>query len=104
VGQRRVAAFAARDLLIMVNSSMPDQVDMAAGSPQPSEPADPLLTVDDVCGWFRVTKDWVYDEVEARRLPFVRLGRKHLRFRTKDLQVYLAARVEGRVTEADQAR
>ena len=30
---------------------------------------DELLTVDDVCAWFRVTRDWIYDEVEAGRLP-----------------------------------
>lgn len=27
-----------------------------------------LLTVIDVCAWFKVTRDWVYDEVEAGRL------------------------------------
>jgi excisionase family DNA binding protein len=51
-----------------------------------------LLTVDDVCRWFVVTRDWVYDEVEAGRLPFVRLGRRHLRFRREDLDHYLADR------------
>src|SRR5207344_2604883 len=42
------------------------------GSPRPWE--DELLTVDDVCAWFKVTRDWIYDEVEAGRLPFLRLG------------------------------
>ena len=51
-----------------------------------------LLTVEDVCRWFAVTKDWVYDEVEAGRLPFIRLGRKHLRFQKHELDRYLAAR------------
>ena len=50
-----------------------------------------LLTVDDVCAWFKVTRDWVYDEVEAGRLPYLRLGRKHLRFDRDELTDYLAA-------------
>lgn len=52
---------------------------------------DELLTVDDVCAWFKVTRDWVYDEVEAGRLPYIRLGRKHLRFRRHELTNYLSA-------------
>ena len=48
-----------------------------------------LLTVQDVCEWFQVTRDWVYDEVEADRLPYLRLGRKHLRFRRAELLAYL---------------
>lgn len=51
-----------------------------------------LLTVADVCALFKVTKDWVYDEVEAGRMPSLRLGRKHLRFRRRDLEEYLAGR------------
>jgi excisionase family DNA binding protein len=52
---------------------------------------DELLTVDDVCAWFQVTRDWVYDEVEAGLLPFLRLGRKHLRFDRGELVGYLNA-------------
>jgi excisionase family DNA binding protein len=59
-----------------------------------TEPSDgtalDLLTIADVCALFKVTKDWVYDEVEAGRLPHVKLGRKHLRFRRRDLESYLA--------------
>jgi excisionase family DNA binding protein len=51
-----------------------------------------LLTVVDVCELFKVTRDWVYDEVEAGRMPSLRLGRKHLRFRRRDLEEYLAGR------------
>jgi excisionase family DNA binding protein len=56
------------------------------------EDIDQLLTVDDVSAWFQVTKGWVYDEVEARRLPHLRLGRKHLRFRRPQLEQYLDTR------------
>lgn len=59
-----------------------------------AEPSDgaglDLLTVADVCALFKVTKDWVYDEAEAGRLPHVKLGRKHLRFRRSELESYLA--------------
>jgi len=56
---------------------------------------DQLLTVDDVCAWFKVTRDWVYDEVEAGRLPYLRLGRKHLRFLYSELKDYLEAASRG---------
>ena len=65
------------------------------GMPEPqTEPMNDLelLTVADVCDLFRVSKDWIYDEVEAGRLPYVRLGRKHLRFRRHDLVGYLENR------------
>ena len=55
----------------------------------PAGDAEELLTVEDVCRWFKVGPSWVYDEVEAGRLPFVRLGRKHLRFHPSELREYL---------------
>jgi excisionase family DNA binding protein len=41
------------------------------------------------CAWFKVTRDWIYDEVEAGRLPYLRLGRKHLRLDRGELTHYL---------------
>jgi excisionase family DNA binding protein len=61
-----------------------------------------LLTVDEVCAWFKVTRAWVYDEVEAGRLPYLRLGRKHLRFRRRELTDYLAAAVRQPAPRARQ--
>jgi excisionase family DNA binding protein len=57
--------------------------------PDPSQGVDELLTVHEVCDWFKVSKDWVYDEVEAGRLPYVRLGRRHLRFPRSELEQYV---------------
>ena len=54
-----------------------------------------MLTVDELCAWFKVSKDWVYDEVEANRLPYVRLGRRYLRFRRHELERYLDSRTLG---------
>jgi excisionase family DNA binding protein len=65
--------------------------DQRAPAP-PASDADDLLTVAEVCAWFKVQASWVYDEVQADRLPFVRLGRQHLRFRRGDLRAFLAAR------------
>jgi excisionase family DNA binding protein len=53
---------------------------------------DELLTVDEVCAWFKVATSWVYDEVEAGRLPYVRIGRQHLRFRRSELRQFIESR------------
>jgi excisionase family DNA binding protein len=55
----------------------------------PGGDLEEILTVDQVCTWFQVTRDWVWDEVEAGRLPYVRLGKRHLRFRRSQLEDYL---------------
>lgn len=47
-----------------------------------------LLTVADVTAWLQISRDWLYDEVEAGRFPAVRVGRR-LRFRTHEVQEYL---------------
>jgi excisionase family DNA binding protein len=57
--------------------------------PNSMEQFERLLKVDAVCNWFGVEPDWVYDEVEAGRLPFIRLGRRNLRFLRSQLQEYL---------------
>ena len=50
--------------------------------------SDDLMTPDNVCALLKVTKDWLYDQVQARRIPHVRLGR-HLRFRRSEQGVDL---------------
>jgi excisionase family DNA binding protein len=47
-----------------------------------------LLTLDELVTLLKVRKSWLYDEVEAGRLPAVRLGRQ-LRFRVADVEAYL---------------
>ncbi|MEV6982176.1 helix-turn-helix domain-containing protein [Sphaerisporangium sp. NPDC051017] len=65
-------------------------------SRDPNEGADyvslRLINVDQLCDLWGVKKSWVYDQVEAGRLPVVRLG-KQLRFRETDLAGYLAEAV-----------
>lgn len=48
-----------------------------------------LLDVDDLIVLLKVTKKWVYAEVQAGRLPAIRLGPKYLRFFREDIREYL---------------
>lgn len=47
-----------------------------------------LLDVEELCALLKVSKKWVYREVENERLPVVRLGRS-LRFFRSDIVAYL---------------
>src|SRR4051812_31916457 len=67
----------------------PDTTAAPAGhhEPDPPRPAGTgveLMTPVEVRRLLKVTKDWLYDQVEAQRIPHIRLGR-HLRFRLTDL-------------------
>jgi excisionase family DNA binding protein len=53
-----------------------------------------LLTPDQLCELLQVKKSWLYDEVEAGRLPCLRLG-KQLRFRRADIIRYLDELAQG---------
>jgi excisionase family DNA binding protein len=50
----------------------------------------PLLTVDDVAQRLGVTKDWVWAQARAGRIPHVRLGR-YRRFREEAIEEWLAS-------------
>ena len=50
----------------------------------------PLLTVDDVAERLGVTKDWVWSQARAGRIPHVRLGR-YRRFRQEAIEEWLAS-------------
>ena len=50
----------------------------------------PLLTVDDVAERLGVTKDWVWAQARAGRIPHVRLGR-YRRFREEAIEEWLAS-------------
>ena len=49
-----------------------------------------LMTVEDLCGYLGVSKDYIYDEVRKRRLKATRLARQ-LRFRPADVDAYVEA-------------
>jgi excisionase family DNA binding protein len=52
--------------------------------------ADKLLTVEDLCEYLVVSKDFIYDEVRHRRLRASRIAR-HLRFRPADVDAFVEA-------------
>lgn len=47
-----------------------------------------LLTADDVAASLGVSKDWIYAEVRAGRIPHVRLGR-NVRFRAESIDEWI---------------
>ncbi|MDQ6849693.1 MAG: helix-turn-helix domain-containing protein [Actinomycetota bacterium] len=59
--------------------------------------AEKLLTVDDLCEYLVVSKDYVYDEVRHGRLCASRIARQ-LRFRTADVDAFVEANA---VTDSD---
>ena len=59
-----------------------------------AEDPDQLLTVADVAKRFNVPVSWAYSKAEAKELPHIKLGR-YLRFRTCDIEAYLAAQQRG---------
>lgn len=56
-----------------------------------SEPLE-LLTPDELAGLLKVKVSWIYDQVEAGRLPVLRLNRR-LRFRRGDVSAFLEERL-----------
>ncbi len=61
-----------------------------------------LLTADEVSTLLQVKKSWIYDQVQSRRFPAVRLGRQ-LRFRPHEVQAYLEGswQIKERAAEPD---
>jgi excisionase family DNA binding protein len=53
-----------------------------------------LLTADDVAGLLGVSKDWIYAEVRADRIPHVKLGRS-VRFRPASIEEWIASMERG---------
>jgi excisionase family DNA binding protein len=50
-----------------------------------------LLTPEQVCELLQVSRQWLYDSVEKRGFPHIKLGRQ-LRFRPKEVSAWLADR------------
>ena len=49
---------------------------------------DPYLTLEELCEWLNVKKQYVYDLVHNRAIPFVKL-RRHLRFEKNMISKWL---------------
>jgi excisionase family DNA binding protein len=50
----------------------------------------PLMTPDQLCEFLQCSKDWLYEQVQAGRIPYVPIGRRSYRFRPEDIETWLA--------------
>ena len=50
---------------------------------------DELLTPDEVSAILKVTKPWLYAQVQRGRFPIVRFNGRSLRFKASDIQRYI---------------
>jgi excisionase family DNA binding protein len=61
---------------------------------EPDYDLDALLTVDEVAGFLKVSKNWVYEHTRSRgtprseRLPHIKIG-KYLRFEARAVRAFL---------------
>lgn len=56
-----------------------------------------LLTADDVAAMLGVSRDWIYAEARAGRMPHVRLGR-HVRFKAESIDEWISEQERGSMT------
>lgn len=56
----------------------------------PINGVEPLMTPEMVCTWLQINRDLLYDLVQQRKLPYLRVGGRQLRFRKSELDAYLA--------------
>jgi excisionase family DNA binding protein len=80
----------------------PSRTTMGLSSPG-TDTVGELMTVADLCAWLKVPSHWVYDQVEARRIPYIRLGRRSLRFTRREIEAYLDANSRAAVPAARPA-
>ena len=64
---------------------------MTSRRPEQAAPRllDELLTPDEVCAVLKVSKPWLYAQVQRRALPTVRFNGRSLRFKVGDIQLYI---------------
>jgi excisionase family DNA binding protein len=54
------------------------------------QPTDRLMTVEELCAYLGVSKDFIYDQVRDGRLLAIRIARQ-LRFRPPDVDAFIDA-------------
>ncbi len=58
--------------------------------PLAGQATDRLMTVEDLCAYLGVSKDFIYDQVRGGRLLAIRIARQ-LRFRPSDFDAFVDA-------------
>lgn len=61
-----------------------------------------LLQAEDVAAQLGVSKDWVYSEVRAGRIPHVKLGR-YVRFRAESIEEWIAGLERATMTRTTES-
>ena len=49
-----------------------------------SKKEDPFLTVNELAGYLKVKKSWIYQKVHAKEIPYHKVG-NHLRFKKSEI-------------------
>jgi len=62
----------------------------------PCDRALKLIEADDVADMLGMSRDWVYAEVRADRIPHVKLGR-YVRFRAEAIEDWILERERGKI-------
>jgi excisionase family DNA binding protein len=65
-------------------------------------PNEQFMTPDQVCEWFQVKKDWLYDVTQRGEIPHVRIGRQ-LRYNRGELWDWLQTLRQNSTTPAEAA-
>lgn len=52
------------------------------------DPLD-LLTISDLCQLLKVSRYWIYEQIEAGALPAIRIGSRAWRFTRADIERYV---------------
>lgn len=59
--------------------------------------ADEILTLDELCAWLKLKKDYVYHLTCQQAIPHLKIGRQ-LRFRRSEIEDWLTTRAHQPVT------
>lgn len=49
-----------------------------------------ILDVPGLCEYLKVTTKWVYEQTHLRAIPHIKMGKKQLRFKRKDIDRWLS--------------
>ena len=71
---------------------------MSDNKTQDNSKADEIFTYEQTANWAQIPRATLYSLVHERRIPFIRLGKRFVRFRRSELESWLR---RGELTTAD---